>query len=322
MKAGLNRRTLLLSVGGAVSLATGARAQGTFPTKPIRIVHGYSAASNPDTIARVIAPSMIETLGQSVIVEPKPGAGERIAAQYLMSQPPDGYTLYLITGGANVISATDPQTPFNTLKDFSYVSTITLFPFALFVGANSPIKNFADLQAAAKANPGKLNYGHSGVGNTLHLAVEYLKALTGMKMEAVAYKDTGQQISDVMSGRLDVAIGTFTGYNGAMANKQVRAIGVTSKEVWPLNPDVPPIAADVPGYEVVSWLGLAAPAGLPADIADKLSDAVKTAVARPDVKTRLEGMGNEARASTPAVFRARIEADYAKWKPLAKFVNP
>ena len=322
MRAGLNRRALLLSVGSSVVAASGVRAQGAFPSKPIRIVHGYSAASNPDTIARVIAPSMIETLGQSVIVEPKPGAGERIAAQYLMSQPPDGYTLYLITGGANVISATDPQTPFNTLKDFSYVSTITLFPFALFVGANSPIKNFADLKAAAAANPGKLNYGHSGVGNTLHLAVEYLKALTGMKMEAVAYKDTGQQISDVMSGRLDVAIGTFTGYNGAMANKQVRAIGVTSKEVWPLNPDVPPIALDVPGYEVVSWLGLAAPAGLPVDIADKLSDAVKTAVARPDVKARLEGMGNEARASTPAVFRARVEADYAKWKPLAKFVNP
>ena len=322
MQAGLNRRAVLLSAAGSVAMAAGARAQSAFPSKPIRIVHGYSAASNPDTIARVIAPSMIETLGQSVIVEPKPGAGERIAAQYLMSQPPDGYTLYLITGGANVISATDPQTPFNTLKDFSYVSTITLFPFALFVGANSPIKTFADLRAADKANPGKLNYGHSGVGNTLHLAVEYLKALTGMKMEPVAYKDTGQQISDVMSGRLDVAIGTFTGYHGAMANKQVRAIGVTSKEAWPLNPDVPPIAADVPGYEVVSWLGLAAPAGLPVDIADKLSDAVKIAVARPDVKTRLEGMGNEARASTPAVFRARVEADYAKWKPLAKFVNP
>ncbi len=322
MQAGLNRRAVLLSAAGSVAMAAGARAQSAFPSKPIRIVHGYSAASNPDTIARVIAPSMIQTLNQSVIVEPKPGAGERIAAQYLMSQPPDGYTLYLITGGANVISATDPQTPFNTLKDFSYVSTITLFPFALFVGANSPIKTFADLRAADKANPGKLNYGHSGVGNTLHLAVEYLKALTGMKMEPVAYKDTGQQISDVMSGRLDVAIGTFTGYHGAMANKQVRAIGVTSKEAWPLNPDVPPIAADVPGYEVVSWLGLAAPAGLPVDIADKLSDAVKIAVARPDVKTRLEGMGNEARASTPALFRARVEADYAKWKPLAKFVNP
>jgi tripartite-type tricarboxylate transporter receptor subunit TctC len=322
MRAGFNRRSLLLSAGGALTAAAGARAQAAFPSKPIRIVHGYSAASNPDTIARVIAPSLIETLGQSVIVEPKPGAGERIAAQYLMSQPPDGYTLYLITGGANVISATDPQTPFNTLKDFSYVSTITLFPFALLVGANSPIKTFPDLLAAAKANPGKLNYGHSGVGNTLHLAVEYLKALTGMKMEPVAYKDSGQQIADVMSGRLDVAIGTFTGYHGALANKQVRAIGVTSKEAWPLNPDVPPIAADVPGYEVVSWLGLAAPAGLPIDIADKLSDAVTVAVARPDVQSRLEGMGNEARASSPSGFRTRIEADYAKWKPLAKFVNP
>jgi len=321
MQARWGRRALL---GLAATMATPrlVRAQAAFPSKPIRIVHGYSAASNPDTIARVIAPSMIETLGQSVIVEPKPGAGERIAAQYLMSQPPDGYTLYLITGGANVISATDPQTPFSTLKDFSYISTITLFPFALFVAAGSPLRSFGDLQAAATANPGKLNYGHSGVGNTLHLAVEYLKALTGMKIEPIAYKDTGQQIADLIGGRLDVAIGTFTGYHGALANRQARAIGVTSKEPWPLNPDVPPIAEDVQGYEVLSWLGLAAPAGLPAEVADRLSGAVRIAVARPDVQSRLQGMGNEARASTPAQFRARIEADYAKWKPLAKFVNP
>ena len=322
MSTAAERRTLLGGLAATLAAPRLAHSQATFPTKPIRIVHGYSAASNPDTIARVISPSMIETLGQSVIVEPKPGAGERIAAQYVMSQPADGSALYLMTGGANVISATDPQPPFNTLKDFSYVSIITLFPFALFVSASSPIQTFKDLQAATAANPGKLNYGHSGVGNTLHLAVEYLKALTGMKMEPIAYKDTGQQTADLISGRLDVVISTFTAYHGAFASRQVRTIGVTSKTRWPLNPDVPPIADDVPGYEVVSWLGLAAPAGLPSDIADKLSGAVRIAVARPDVKSRLQDMGNEAPGSTPAEFRARIEADYAKWKPLAKFVNP
>ncbi len=322
MQSKWGRRTFLAGAGASAAMPRLAAAQAAFPSKPIRIVHGYSPASNPDTIARVIAPSMIETLGQSVIVEPKPGAGERIAAQYLMTQPPDGHTLYLITGGANVISATDKQAPFNTLKDFAYISTITLFPFGLFVAAGSPIKSFKDLRDAALARPGKLNYGHSGVGNTLHLAVEYLKGLTDMKMEAIAYKDTGQQINDVVTGRLDVAISTFTGYHGALASRQVRAIGVTSKDVWPLQPDVPPIARDVPGYEVVSWLGLAGPAGLPAPIADKLSKAVEVAVARADVKERLQGMGNDARASTPAQFRARIEADYAKWQPLAKFVNP
>ncbi len=322
MSTAVERRTLLGGLAATLAAPGLAQSQAAFPTKPIRIVHGYSAASNPDTIARVISPSMIETLGQSVIVEPKPGAGERIAAQYVMGQPADGYALYLMTGGANVISATDPQTPINTLKDFSYVSIITLFPFALFVAAGSPIKTFKDLQAAAAANPGKLNYGHSGVGNTLHLAIEYLKGLTGMKMEPIAYKDTGQQTADLISGRLDVVISTFTAYHGAFASRQVRAIGVTSKQRWPLNPDVPPIADDVPGYEVVSWLGLAAPAGLPADIADKLSNAVRIAMTRPDVKSRLQDMGNDAPGSTPAEFRARIEADYAKWKPLAKFVNP
>ena len=313
MQTKWGRRAFLAGTGASVALPRLAAAQAAFPAKPIRIVHGYSAASNPDTIARVIAPSMIETLGQSVIVEPKPGAGERIAAQYLMTQPADGYTLYLITGGANVISATDPQTPFNTLKDFSYVSTITLFPFALFVAANSPLQSFKDLRAAALARPGKLNYGHSGVGNTLHLAVEYLKALTDMKMEAIAYKDTGQQINDVLTGRLDVAIGTFTGYHGALANRQARAIGVTSKEVWPLNPDVPPIALDVPGYEVVGWNGLFVVKDTPPAIAGRIYDEVAKALRSADVKTQMAALGAEPGGNTPAEFTAFVRAESARW---------
>lgn len=318
----INRRAFLGSVAATIGAPSVLNAQTAFPSKPIRIVHGYSAGSNPDTIARVISASLTETLGQNIIIEPKAGAGERIAAQYIMTQPADGHTLYLITGGANVISSTDPQAPFNTLKDFSYVSMITMFPFGLFTAGNSPYKSLNDLLAAARKQPGKLNYGHSGTGNTLHLAVELLKARAGVQMEAVAYRDTGQQIADVVSGRLDVSISTFTSLHGAMANGQVRALAVTSKERWQLNPEVPPAAVDVPDYEVVSWLGLAAPAGLPTDIADKLAAAVKIATARPEVQSRLQGMGNEAQASTPAEFRARIEADYAKWKPLAKIVYP
>ncbi len=319
----LQRRGFLGTLVASAGLPGILHAQAPYPSsKPIRIVHGYSAGSNPDTIARVITPSLTSTLGQTIIVEPKPGAGERIAAQYLTTQPADGYTLYLITGGANVISATDPQASFSTLKDFSYISTITLFPFALLVGAESKVQNLKDLIATARERPGKLNYGHSGTGNTLHLAVELLKSRTGIAIEPVAYKDQAQLLSDVITGRLDMAITTFTNAHAAIANKQVRAIAVTSRDRWPLNPDVPPVAADVPGYEVVSWLGLAAPAGLPGDIADKLSAAIKSAVAQPEVQARLKEMGNVARGSTPAEFRARVETDYEKWKPLAKVVYP
>jgi tripartite-type tricarboxylate transporter receptor subunit TctC len=141
-------------------------------------------------------------------------------------------------------------------------------------------------------------------------------------MEPVAYKDQAQLITDVMSGRLDMSVSTFTNFHSALVNRQARAIAVTSQERWPLNPDVPPVADDVPGYEVVSWLGLAAPADLPTDIAAKLSEAVKVAVASPEVQNRLRDMGNEARASTPEQFRARVVADYDKWKPLAKIVYP
>jgi tripartite-type tricarboxylate transporter receptor subunit TctC len=317
----VKRRDLLGSLAVAAALPSVARAQA-FPSRPIRIVHGYGPGSNPDTIARVITPSLMATLGQSVIVEPKPGAGERIAAQYMTTQPADGYTLYLITGGANVISATDPQVTFSTLKDFSYISTITLFPFALFVAANGPYRTLKDFMAAARERPGKLNYGHAGTGNTLHLAVELLKARTGIQIEPVAYKDQSQLINDVIVGRLDASISTFTNFHGSLLGGQTRALAVTSQERWPLNPEVPAIAEDVPGYEVVSWLGLAAPAGLPPDIANRLSAAVKLAVETPDVQKRLQDMGNVARASTPEAFRARVVADYDKWKPLARIVYP
>ena len=255
------RRGLFGSLALTAAWPAAGLAQPAYPNKPIRIVHGYGPGSNPDIIARVISPSLMSTLGQSVIVEPKPGAGERIAAQYLTTQPPDGYTLYLITGGANVISATDPQVTFSTLKDFSYISTITLFPFALFVAANAPYKTLKDFLAAARERPGKLNYGHAGTGNTLHLAVELLKARTGIQIEPVAYKDQAQLISDVIVGRLDASISTFTNFHSALSSGQARALCVTSEQRWPLNPDVRTVAEDVPGYEVVSWLGLAAPGG-------------------------------------------------------------
>ena len=318
----LRRRGLLGSFVMAAGLPATLRAQSAYPSRPIRIVHGYGPGSNPDTIARVVSPSLMDALGQSVIVEPKPGAGERIAAQYVMNQPADGHTLYLITGGANVISATDPQAAFSTLRDFTYISTITLFPFALFVGEKSPVRTLKDLMAAARERPGKLNYGHASTGNTLHLAVELLKSRTGIEMEPIAYKDQAQLITDVINGRLDMSVSTFTNFHGALVNRQVRAIAVTSRERWPLNPDVPPAADDAPDYEVVSWLGLAAPAGLPSDITQKLAEAIKVAVALPDVQTRLRDMGNEARASTPEQFRARVMDDYDKWKPLSRIVYP
>jgi len=268
-----------------------------------------------DKAETAAAPGILQLLGRAH------GAGERIAAQYLIAQPADGHTLYLITGGANVISATDPQAAFSTLKDFTYISTLTMFPFAIVVGANSPFRSLADMLEAARKNPGKMSYGHGGVGNTLHLSVEYMKAKTGVQMEPVAYKDIGQMVADVIAGRVDLAISTFTVFQGPLKNGQARALGVTSRERWAHYPDVQPINDVVPDYEVVSWLGLAGPAGMPTDVTDRLAQAVKVAIALPDVRSRLEAMGNDAVSSTPAAFRARIEADYAKWKPLARFVS-
>ena len=301
------RRGLFGSLALTAAWPEAGLAQAAYPNKPIRIVHGYGPGSNPDIIARVISPSLMTTLGQSVIVEPKPGAGERIAAQYLITQPADGYTLYLITGGANVISATDPQVTFSTLKDFSYISTITLFPFALFVAANAPYKTLKDFMAAARERPGKLNYGHAGTGNTLHLAVELLKARTGIQIEPVAYKDQAQLISDVIERpprRLDQHLHQLP----QRARQPARRARCASprRSAGRSIPTSGPCAEDVPGYEVVSWLGLAAPAGLPADIATSSSEAVKIAVARTRAADPPARHGQRsARQHARAVPRAR-----------------
>ena len=223
------RRGLFGSLALTAAWPAAGLAQPAYPNKPIRIVHGYGPGSNPDIIARVISPSLMSTLGPERDRRAQARRGRAHRRPVPDHPAADGYTLYLITGGANVISATDPQVTFSTLKDFSYISTITLFPFALFVAANAPYKTLKDFLAAARERPGKLNYGHAGTGNTLHLAVELLKARTGIQIEPVAYKDQAQLISDVIVGRLDASISTFTNFHSALSSGQARALCVTSR---------------------------------------------------------------------------------------------
>jgi tripartite-type tricarboxylate transporter receptor subunit TctC len=306
----------------AVGAPAIARAQG-YPLQTIRVMHGYDAGSNPDTIARHLSGPLTEILGQQIVIEPRPGAAERLAASQIARMKPDGYTLYLMTGGQAVVSATDRSLSYDLLKDFDFISIVTRFPFVLTVAPDSRFKTVQALFDEAKKEPGKITYGTSGVGSTLHMAMELILEKTGTKMVHVPYKGgIGAPYNDLVGGRLDMNVATFSGAQPLLKTDKLRALAVTSKERHPRFTDVPTIAETlVPDYDVVSWLGFTSPAGLPPAIRDRLYEAFKQAMARPEVKSKLEELGNDTRVTSPAEFRARVEADMARWRPLAHVVS-
>lgn len=317
----LKRRTVMLATPAFIGLGTTARAQA-WPSQPIRIVHGYAAGSNPDTIARHMAPALSEILGTTIIVDPKPGAAERLVATQVAKLPPDGYTLYMMTGGQAVVSATDPDLSYNLAKDFDFISIVTRFPFNFVVPAESRFKTFKDYVDEAKQRPGKLTYGSSGIGSTLHMAMELLRAQIGIDIVHVPYRGgLAQPLADMGTGQLDLHVSTLTLSTQLVRAGKLRSLAVTSKERSRFEPNVPAISETVPGFDVVSWLGFTAPAGLPAPIRDKLVAAIQKVAARPDIKSKLENLGNDVLADGPDAFRARVMADMAKWKPLAHAVR-
>lgn len=310
----IERRRLLLGAAGA-AIATPSFAQ-TWPAKPVRIVHGFDSGSNPDTVGRAIGPALGERLGQSILVEPKPGAGGRIATGYVATQEPDGYTLMMLTAGDGVLAATDPKLPYDLTRDYAFISGVIQFGFVLMVRPDAPWKTLADLIDAAKKAPGKLTFGTPGVRTTQHLAGELLKATAGIDLLHVPFKGTSFQ--DLIGGRLDLLIAAPSISTPQIKGGAVRGLAVTTKSRIEALPGIPVIADTLPGFEVSSWLGLAAPAKTPAPVITRLNQEVRQVLGREDVRARLAGIGSEASPTTPEEFRARVESDIRKWRELAK----
>jgi len=320
----MNRLTRRATLGAATAFALtqGARAQA-WPTKPIRILVPFPAGGIVDIVTRALADPLQADLGQTIVVEPKPGAAERLAASQIARMKPDGSVLYLMTGGQAVVSATDKSLPYDLLRDFDFIGIVTRFPFSLTVGPDSRFKTIQAYMDEARKAPGKLTYSTSGVGSTLHMAVELLLSQTGVSLTHVPYKGgVAAPYNDLVGGRIDMMVVTFTGGQPLMKADKLRALAVTSKERHPGFPDVPTVAETlVPDFDVVSWLGFAAPAGLPPALRDRLNEALRQAMAQPGIKEKLEELGNDTRVSTPAEFRARVEQDVSRWRPLAHVVN-
>ena len=313
------RRRAAIKALGAFSLSGAAsflQAQPAWPAKPVRIVHGYDSGSNPDTVARAIQAELGQRLGQPVIIEPKPGAGGRIATAYVATQEPDGYTLMMLTGGDGVLAATDPKLPYDLARDYAFISTVIQFAFVIMVKADSPIKTLAEALDTAKKNPGKLSFATPGIRTTQHLSGELINATANVSLLHVPFK--GNSFQDLIGGRVDLMIAAPSVSTPQIKGGAVRAIAVTARNRLETLPGVPTVAETLPGFEVTSWLGLAAPVKTPAMVLNRLNAEVRQAITLESVRARLLAMGGDPVGGSQDEFRARIESDIRKWKELAR----
>jgi tripartite-type tricarboxylate transporter receptor subunit TctC len=320
----LTRRAALAAAMAAAALAaSGAHAQD-FPKQPIKFVVGYAAGGPTDVIARIVGKEVGEALGQPVIVENRAGANGNIATEAVSRAPADGYTLVVNTLSHNVNPLMNPGiVKYDPIKDFSPVSLAVVLPQLLVVPYDSPYKTLADLVKAAKADPGRVSYGSAGNGGSAHLSAELLAQRSGTKMIHVPFKGNGPALTEVMAGRVSFMFYPMIGVASHVADKKLRILGVTTDKRHPDYPDAPTMAeAGFPGFEhYVGPVGFLAPGGTPAPVIDKLSGAIRAALAKPEIRQRLRGLGAVVVGSTPAEYREWLKGDAQRWGELIKAAN-
>ena len=319
----MNRKHFLrLCVLGAALAAGGQAALAqAYPSKPIRLVVPWPAGGGADAVGRAVAEALRVQLGQSVVVDNVAGAGGNIGTQQFVRQPADGYTLLLATSSTN---SANPylykRIGFDPVKDFTPVASLAVIPSVMIVAAGSPYKSPADIVQAAKAAPGKLSFGSGGVGNSAHLAGALFKSLTGIDVIHVPYKGSSPALTDVMGGQLDFMLDT--GAYGQLKGGKLRAIGVASPTRHPLLPEVPTFEElGIKGMQMNAWYGLAAPAGTPPAIVQRLNTAVQAAFKAGDLGKRLTDVGAELRPGTAASFGAFWNAELQRYEGLVKLTG-
>ena len=309
------RSRILFAALGILALDHVAAAQEIYPSRSITLTIGFAAGGNGDIITRIVADGLSPRLGQPVVVEQRPGAGGNNASARVAKLPPDGYQLISLTGGHAVSGALYKSLPFDPVDDFQMISTVGYQSFMIAVRADSKVRSVADLVATAKATPGKLTYSSVGVGSTQHLAGEWFSSLTGVKMTHVPYRSGSATMSDLLGGQIDVAFDTITVVDPLFRDGRVRVLGVTSGTRWWSTPDIVPVAEAVPGYDVRTWVGIAAPRGLPEQALKRLNEALRSALADPAVAERLRKTGGmDVQASSPDEMRSMVAGQIARWK--------
>ena len=319
----LSRRSLLHLSAGAVALpalSRRARAQ-TYPARPIRLIIGYAPGGSADITARLTGQWLSERLGQSVIVESRPGGGTNIATEAVVRAPPDGYTLLLVAP-ANAINATlYDKLSFEFLRDIVPVAGIIRFPNVVDVNPSLPVKSIPELIAYAKTNPGKLNMASSGNGSTIHMSGELFKMMTGINMVHVPYRGGAPALTDLIAGQVHVMFDNLPTSAEHVRSGRLRGLAVTGTARSHVLPDLPTVADFLPGYEASAWYGLGAPRNTPAAVIDRLNDAVNAILADPTSQGRFAELGASLLPGSPADFGKLLADETEKWGKVVKFAG-
>jgi len=315
------RRQFLHLAGGAAllpALSKLASAQ-TYPARPIRLVIGYTPGGSADLTARLMGQWLSERLGQSFVVENRPGGGTNIATESVLRAPPDGYTL-LLAAPANAINATlYDKLNFNFVRDIEPVAGIIRFPNVVVVNPSVPVKTIPELIAYAKANPGKLNMASSGNGSTIHMSGELFKMLTGTEMVHVPYRGGAPALTDLIAGQVHVMFDNIPTCAEHVKSGKLRGLAVTSTARSDVLPDLPTVADFLPGYEASAWYGIVAPKNTPADIIGKLNKEINSVLADPAAKTRFAEVGAILLPGSTADFGKLLADATEKWGKVVKF---
>ncbi len=300
-----------------VALAAPAAAQD-FPNRPIRVLHGFAAGGNADIVARIMAEEMRKTLGQSLIVEPRPGAGGNIASQATARSDADGYTIVLLTTAHAISPALVKSLNFDPVADFQFLSMVTDFPFFIVVNEASRFRTIQDLVAEAKAKPGTVTAGTAGVGTGHHMGLELMSSALDVKFVHVPYRGDSGAITGVLGNSVDFIIAPGAAVLSSIEGGKLRALAVTGPQRWPATPSVPTLSESVSqGLQMMAWIGFAAPKDTPRPVVDRLNTAIRQAVDTPDVRARLASLGGYPSTSTPEEMTRRVAEQITLWKDVA-----
>jgi tripartite-type tricarboxylate transporter receptor subunit TctC len=316
----VQRRQLLRLAGGAIALplfssVTWAQA---YPSRPVKILVGYSAGGGVDITARLIGQWLSDRLGQQFVIENRTGAATNIATETMIRSPADGYTL-LLTNAANAINATYyDNLNFDFIRDTAGVSSIMSVPFVMVTHPSAPYKTVPELIAFAKANPGKINCGSGGAGGPDHGSLELFKLMTGTNIVHVPYRGLAPAIQDLIGTQIQLVFSTIPAAIGHIKAGKLRSLAVTTKARSNTMPDVPPLGDFVKGFESQQWYGLSAPKGTPADTIATLNKEVRAALADPKMKTRIAELGGDPMSMTAGEFEKFVASETQKWAKVIK----
>ncbi len=311
---------LTSAILGLLLAAGGAHAQQNYPTRPVRMIVPFPAGGQTDLVARIVTQRLGDAFKETVVVDNRPGGGGTIGADIALKASPDGYTFVMISASYTTNAALY-KLPFDPLSDVSPIAMLGETGFVVTVNLASPARSTKELIAHARENPGKLNYASGGTGSSTHFATELFNQMAGVRTTHVPYKGTGQGLTDLMGGQIQLV---FAGFNQMLPHikaNRVRGLAVTTEKRSSALPDLPTVAETVSGYEAVQWFAVLAPKGLPGNLAGRWNKEINGVLRLPDVKERLTADGVDPAGGSSERLRAALQRDIAKWKKVVETAN-